>query len=110
MRLTTTAKKAQVAAWDRLLAVYSTPLPVTLSDMLIKIFNDTDTLLFFGTLRNRVLVHWLDFQMYFLDAAPLESALSIASTIGPPQGERESVRPAIYLDIGKAWCYVRWVL
>ncbi|TKA76170.1 hypothetical protein B0A55_03077 [Friedmanniomyces simplex] len=55
---------AQVAARNRLLDAHTSSHGTRSPGLIIKMVSDIDTILFGGTLRNRVLVHWIDHSVY----------------------------------------------
>ncbi len=112
---------AQYAARSRLLDAQTSSHGSRSPGLIIKMVNDIDTVLFGGTLRNRVLVHWIDHSVYtrklqaafgekegkegqqeksFLDAV----TRNLATTVLPPARFRDSVRPAIYIS-AEAICF-----
>ncbi|KAK0270517.1 Bifunctional purine biosynthetic protein ADE5,7 [Friedmanniomyces endolithicus] len=112
---------AQHAARSRLLDAQTSSHGSRSPGLIIKLVNDIDTVLFGGTLRNRVLVHWIDHSVYtrklqaafgekggkagkqekaYLDAV----TRNLATTVLPPARFRDSVRPAIYIS-AEAICF-----
>ena len=110
------ASWASVAARQRLSDAYYAAYGTRSPGLLIKVINDIDTVVFGGVLRNRILIHWIDFSVFTrpLHSAPdaaaakkqddgeLKSNLNpppfLATTVLPPAKFRDSVRPAIYLN------------
>ncbi|KAK0261748.1 hypothetical protein LTS09_003841 [Friedmanniomyces endolithicus] len=112
---------AQCAARKRLLDSQTSSHGSRSPGLIIKMVNDIDTVLFGDTLRNRILVHWIDHSVY---TRKLQAALgekegkqgkqekayldavtrNLATTILPPARFRDSVRPAIYIS-AEAICF-----
>ncbi|KAK3071558.1 hypothetical protein LTR53_008425 [Teratosphaeriaceae sp. CCFEE 6253] len=101
---------SQIAARKRLLDAHNGSHGSRSPGLIIKMVDDIDSFLFDGTLRHRILVHWIDYSIYSskLQMARKDSVQDLpepepkpkplAATVVPPERFRNSVRPAIYIN------------